>query len=360
MIQKSPAFLVFIAAIIIAFLLTITLICFKFFIPIPFIYILLFFIIVFSTSYGVFYYLLKKFIHSRLSLIYKTLRKGKFNTKEKIPFDMRSNVLQEAELESQEISNEQQLEIENLRKIENYRREFLGNLAHELKTPTFSIQGYLDSVIDSDNEMDVNDKLFIQRAANSTERLSVLLNDLDQMIKMEDDQLKLDFRPFDIVELANESIESMELEAKKKNIQLKLIKNSNEKMVLADRKRIAQVFTNLLANSIFYGKENGTTEIRLFKIDELITIEIADNGIGIEPQNQSRLFERFYRVEKSRNRNQGGSGLGLAIVKFILDAHKQTITVRSTINIGSTFTFSLDRFKGNSNPVVTSRGVIVR
>jgi two-component system phosphate regulon sensor histidine kinase PhoR len=187
-----------------------------------------------------------------------------------------------------------------------------------------------------------------------------ILDDLDQITKLEVNMFKIEMRSFDIKELIVEVLESLELIASEKNITLKLHKDYNSKYVIGDRSKIAQVLINLISNSIFYGKENGSTLIRLFSMDNIITIEVSDDGPGIEQQHIPRLFERFYRVEKSRNRNEGGSGLGLAIVKHIIESHGQTISVRSTVGIGSTFSFSLDKSKSQTPSLYSSRGIQIK
>jgi two-component system phosphate regulon sensor histidine kinase PhoR len=203
--------------------------------------------------------------------------------------------------------------------------------------------------------------MFLERAEKAIERMTNILDDLDTITRMEVNELKLVIRPFDIRELAKEVMDSFEIKAREKGINIRFSKDySKEIMVAADKGKIAQVLTNLISNSISYGNQNGETLVRIFEVDDLITIEISDNGPGIEPDEVPRLFERFYRVEKSRNRNEGGSGLGLSIVKHILDAHQQTISVRSSIGVGSTFTFSLDKFNGSSSTIISSRGMTIK
>jgi two-component system phosphate regulon sensor histidine kinase PhoR len=246
-------------------------------------------------------------------------------------------------------------EISKLKEQEQFRREFLGNLAHELKTPIFSIQGYISTLLDGALEDEEINRSFLERANKATDRMVSILEDLDQIAKLEVENLKPELRSFDITELIKEILETLELNSKQKNIQLNLRKDYGPVHVLADRPKIGQVLTNLINNSIAYGKDNGKTEISLVVFENLVTIDVSDNGIGIDPKHFPRLFERFYRVEKSRNRNEGGSGLGLAIVKNILDSHGQAINVRSSVNVGSTFSFSLEKSK-ISGPV-SSRGI---
>ncbi len=191
--------------------------------------------------------------------------------------------------------------------------------------------------------------------------MASILEDLDQITRLEVDDLKLDMRPFDIHELTQEVFDSFEIIASEKNINLKFAKDGYSSIqVIGDRGKIAQVITNLISNSIFYGNVGGETIVRFYILDEIVTIEISDNGPGIEDAFIPRLFERFYRVEKSRNRNEGGSGLGLAIVKHIIESHKQSISVRSTVGLGSTFSFSLDKSQGNNNTLYSSRGIPIK
>ena len=253
------------------------------------------------------------------------------------------SMIENAEKDVQDWQSKQDQEIVKLKEQETFRREFLGNLAHELKTPVFSIQGYILTLLEGGLEDETINKKFLERASVSTDRIVSVLEDLDQITKLEIDALEMHFESFDILKLASECIEGAELNAKEKNITLSLKNSTEEIYVNADRKRIAQVLTNLLNNSISYGKENGQTTVSIFIIDDLVTIEIADNGIGIEKTHFSRLFERFYRVEKSRNRHEGGTGLGLAIVKHVIDSHQQKIAVKSSVGVGSQFTFSLDK-----------------
>ena len=296
----------------------------------------------------VFNLLLKKFIQHRLSLVYRSIQ-TKTDGSAKRVFEQESldNMIENAEKEVQDWQEKQDQEILKLKEQETFRREFLGNLAHELKTPVFSVQGYILTLLEGGLEDENINKKFLERAAVSTDRIVSILEDLDQITKIEIDALKMKFESFDILKLAAECLEGMDLRAEEKNIGLSLKNETDDIFVNADRKRIAQVLTNLLNNSISYGKENGSTSISVFVIDDLVTIEVSDDGIGIENVHFPRLFERFYRVEKSRNRHEGGTGLGLAIVKHVIDSHEQKIAVKSTVGVGSQFTFSLDKAQIN-------------
>lgn len=313
------------------------------------------------SAFAVFYVLVKRFIHERLKLLYRSIRKGKMTGGDSFTMTMVEDVIGKAEKDTKEWAEEKQTEIVQLKEQDKFRREFIGNLAHELKTPVFSIQGYVLTLLEGGLEDEKVNRVFLERAAKAIERMTFILEDLDELTKLEVNELKLEMRPFDIRDLAREVMDSFEIKAREKGISIRFSKEFNNAiMVKADRGKIAQVFTNLISNSISYGNEGGETLIRFYEIDDIVTVEISDNGPGIEMDHLPRLFERFYRVEKSRNRNEGGSGLGLSIVKHILDAHNQTISVRSTVGIGSTFTFSLDRYKGGSNTLVSSRGIPIK
>ena len=243
-----------------------------------------------------------------------------------------------------ELAKIKKTEIESLKREDEYRKEFIGNVAHELKTPLFSIQGYISNLIDGaagDKELLAK---YLKRADKSVERLTYIIKDLDLITQIEASTLKLEISSFNIITLVNEIIEELEISASKKKIKL-LLDNQfkGEVIVSADKNRIQQVLVNLISNSINYGKEKGTTEIIFQSKNDKCLIRINDNGLGISEENMPRLFERFYRVDVSRSRSHGGSGLGLAIVKHIIDAHGESINVVSTIGIGSEFSFTLKK-----------------
>ncbi len=313
------------------------------------------------ASFGIFYFFVERFINDRLRMLYRSIKTVKGSPIKPVNFKMTDDVFQNAELSTRKWAEERKEEITKLQEQESFRREFLGNLAHELKTPVFSIQGYIETLLEGGLEDDKVNRMFLERASKSIDRMVSLLEDLDQITKLEVNALKLEKSNFDIKKLVEETFHSLELKAKQKNIHLAFSKEHYPSMLVnGDRTKIGQVVTNLINNSINYGNENGKTTVRLFEMDELILIEISDNGPGIENKHLPRLFERFYRVEKSRTRHEGGSGLGLAIVKQIIEAHGKTITVRSTVGIGSTFAFSLDRAKYEPETLRTSRGIPIR
>lgn len=300
-----------------------------------------------------FYALLKNFIQNRLHLIYKSIQ-----TKQQVvPFKGSTidNLISTVEIDVRNWQKNKNKEITKLRDQEQFRREFLGNLAHELKTPVFAVQGYILTLIEGgidDQQVNVQ---FLERASRATDRIVNILEDLDQIAKLEVDALKIEMRSFEIIDLIKEIVETLELKAKEKNISLRFHNDLSSIYVTADRNKISQVLTNLINNAISYGKIDGEVVISAVPIDDLVTIEVKDNGIGIDTEHFPRLFERFYRVEKSRNRNEGGTGLGLAIVKHIIESHQQSINVRSSIGIGSTFSFSLK--KSIVSGPVSSRGI---
>ena len=306
-----------------------------------------------GVAYLVFYFLLKGFIQYRLSLIYRSIQ---IKQPENITFAKSiDSLMEDAEKNVAEWKENSSIEISKLKEQAEFRKEFLGNLAHELKTPVFSIQGYLLTLLDGGLEDPTVNRAFLERASKSTDRITGILEDLDQITRMETENLRLEIRSFDIIELLKESFDSFELIAKEKNYQLLFEKTFTSKYVNADRNKLGQVFTNLISNAISYGKENGTLLVSILDINDHYLLEFKDDGPGIEPHHLSRLFERFYRVEKSRNRNEGGSGLGLAIAKHIVESHGQSIQVKSQVGIGTTFVLTVEKSK-NTGPV-SSRGI---
>jgi two-component system phosphate regulon sensor histidine kinase PhoR len=237
------------------------------------------------------------------------------------------------------------LEIEALKIRENYRREFIGNVSHELKTPLFTVQGYIETLLDGAlNDEKIKEK-YLERANKGVERLIYIIKDLDMITKLEVGELNLEKETFDIVDLIENVFELLEMKASKNVIFLTFNKKYQQPIwVKADKDRIQQVLSNLIVNSIKYGRNKGTTELSVENlIMNKVLIRVTDNGEGINNDEIPRLFERFYRVDKSGSREQGGSGLGLSIVKHILDAHNEKIYVESQIGIGSEFSFTLEK-----------------
>lgn len=234
-------------------------------------------------------------------------------------------------------------EIEHLKKLEVYRKEFLGNVSHELKTPVFNIQGYVLTLLDGGLEDPSINRNYLQRAEKSVDRMITIIDDLEAISQLETGELQIEPERFDMVALIKDVVDAQEMKATEKGIILTVHEENKPFYVIGDRFRIRQVIVNLIVNSVKYGKEYGETKIRLYDAGDLISIEIADNGIGIAEKHLPRLFERFYRVDKSRSREQGGTGLGLAIVKHIIEAHNQTIEVMSTEGAGTVFSFTMKK-----------------
>jgi len=307
------------------------------------------FLIGWAVEFAVVYILLEQLISHRIRLLFRTIHQFKIN-KGNYPIHMNEDVLEQSEKEVMSWAKDKRDEIQRLKDQEEFRREFIGNLAHELKTPIFTIQGYILTLLEGGLDDPKISRTFLKRAAKGVDRMTSIINDLDSITKMESEALKLNIEKINIAALAREMMDSFEISAKEKNVKLAFDSHNpftDELYVLCDQDKISQVFTNLINNSIKYGRQDGTGEIliRFFDIDENILIEVADNGPGIDKEHLPRLFERFYRVDKSRSRDAGGTGLGLAIVKHIVEAHGQTINVRSTKGTGSTFSFTLKKAK---------------
>ena len=295
-------------------------------------------------SFFVLQYRVERFIYRRVKKIYddvSLLESSSFRNKS-VTTDM-ATLTREVE----KFARDKKIEIETLKIREEYRREFLGNVSHELKTPLFTVQGYLLTLLDGAMNDKVLRKKYLQRAEKGVERLTYIVQDLDMITKMEVGDLNLNFGKFNIVEVVQNVFDMMEMKADKKGIMLMFdMKYNKPVMVYGDQDKIQQVVTNLVVNSIKYGKENGTTEVGIEDlVNNKIIVRIRDNGEGIEQKHIPRLFERFYRVDKSGARSEGGSGLGLAIVKHIIEAHDEKIYVESTYGKGSEFSFTLEKTK---------------
>jgi two-component system phosphate regulon sensor histidine kinase PhoR len=304
---------------------------------------LLFIALGMSITYFVVYNFIERFLYSKVKVIYKTIHSFKTQT-EKKGFEMSTDILGEVNQDVAHWAEEKIEEIKELQHTDNFRKEFVGNLAHELKTPIFNIQGYLDTLAEND-DMDIElRRKFLDRAITSCERLEHLVSDLDEISRLESGAVPLKIVRFDILQLAHEVCDSLETFANEKNVRL-FVKDDpfNELWVDADRNKIEQVLINLIVNSVNYGVDGGETRIRFYDMNDNVLVEVADNGIGIAREHLPRLFERFYRVDKSRSRHEGGSGLGLAICKHIIENHQQTISVRSTEEVGSTFGFTIKK-----------------
>ena len=288
-------------------------------------------------SFVVSYLIIKNFFYEKIRVIYKSIYKFKGTSKFKeLDIDI-------VEQEAEEWADAKEEELLQMKKDENYRREFIGNVSHELKTPIFNIQGYVQTLIDGGlNDEEINLK-YLKRANKSVDRMINIVEDLEVISRLETEQSELDISAFNIIDLVKEVFDQLEMRANEMSIKLEVNNESSSNFVMGDRDKIQQVFTNLISNSIKYGKKGGKTRVRFFDMEKNILIEVADNGIGIDEDKLGRLFERFYRVDKNRSREIGGTGLGLAIVKHILEGHNQQINVRSTKGVGSTFSFILEK-----------------
>ena len=249
--------------------------------------------------------------------------------------------------EVKKFATDKKLEIEMLKVREEYRKEFLGNVSHELKTPLFTVQGYISTLLDGAMSDKKIRKKYLERADQGAARLIYIVQDLDMIAKLEMGDLNIEMVSFDIVNLVQNVFDLLEMEASKKDILLLFdMKYNKPIMVLGDREKIEQVVINLVVNSIKYGKEKGSTEVSIENLTEdKVIVRINDNGEGIEKKNIPRLFERFFRVDKSGARSEGGSGLGLAIVKHIIEVHDEKIYVESEFGVGSEFSFTLKKAK---------------
>lgn len=298
----------------------------------------------FGFTYFIYYFTLQKFIYEKIRLIYKTIHSLKIPKDSRKTIEFKSDI----DLVNQEVAEwakGKKLEIDELKKLEVYRRDFLGNVSHELKTPIFNIQGYILTLLDGGLEDPTINKEYLRRTNKSINRLIAIVEDLEAISHLESGELKVNFVKFDIASLAREVIEFLEIKANKRRITVGLSSGYERPvLVFADKEKIRQVLINLVDNAIKYcGVQDGTVKISFFDMDENILAEVTDNGVGMAPQELTRVFERFYRTDKSRSREQGGTGLGLAIVKHIIEAHDQTINVRSTIGVGTTFAFTLKK-----------------
>lgn len=279
-------------------------------------------------------------------VVYRILvsRKIKSITKKINPQKKSEGSFRQLEKNVDEWLKERKEEVERLSQLESYRKEYLGNISHELKTPIFNIQGYISTLLDGGIDDTKVNKDFLRKAEKSVDRMIAIVEDLQTITQLEKGELEIEEEHFDIVALTKDVIDAQELRAKEKKINLELKNDSAQSIfVLADRFRIRQVLVNLVVNSVRYGKKDGKTIISISDAGAKVIVEISDNGIGISKEHVQRIFERFYRVDKSRSREQGGTGLGLSIVKHIIEAHRQTIDVMSTEGVGSVFSFTLKK-----------------
>lgn len=298
------------------------------------------FIIFFVVSFLSLLFFTNFFLYKRVQEISDQIFSNNSNISRTITTNM-DEMLEEIK----KIDNERKSELIQMRKQENFRRDFIGNLAHELKTPIFTSQSYILTLLDGAYKDKNVNKKYLKIAGKAIDRLNLIVKDLDLITKLETGESNLKKSNFNIFQLIENVIEMLEISASKKNIKLVVDSSPDQSVqVNADREKIEQVLTNLIENSIKYGKESGTTEVVVQEvIENKLIIRVTDNGIGVEKKNLERLFERFYRVDQTGNRSTGGSGLGLAIVKHIIDAHDEKIFIESELGVGSEFSFTLDQ-----------------
>lgn len=306
-------------------------------------------IVIFTGSYALILYTLQKFIYRKIKLIYKFIYQTKASKREEFYYKniLPQKGIDEVRKDVEEWAEQRKAEIEMLQQNETFRKEFLQNLSHELKTPIFAIQGYVDTLLNGALENPEVNKKFLSSTSRNVDRLVNLVSDLDEISKLESGEQLLIQENFVIQDLLKEVYESLEITAAEKNIELIIKKGCEVPLtVYADKEKVRQVFINLVENAIKYGKQNGTVESSFYKVDgRRVLIEISDDGYGIAEEHINRIFERFYRTDIARSRKVGGSGLGLAICKHIIEAHGQNIHVRSKIDVGSTFGFTLQKKK---------------
>ena len=296
----------------------------------------------FALSLLVIYSVIERFIYQKVRIIYKNIHRFKSTKGRAQDVRMDEDVMQKVQNDVMDWATEQIEEISLLKEQDSFRKDFIGNLAHELKTPIFNIQGYILTLLEGALEDPDHNRKFLMKAAKNVDRMATLVEDLDIVTKIEGGSLEVDLVEFNLSDLIQDILEELEPRAKRHDISMAFLdENLNEVMVMGDAPKIGQVLTNLMSNSLRYGKTEGSTQVRIYDMEEQFLVEVADDGIGMSEEHLPRIFERFYRVDKSRSRNAGGTGLGLSIVKHIIEAHGQSISVRSTPGKGSTFSFTL-------------------
>lgn len=310
---------------------------------------LLAFGLTFIVAYTIYFYTLQYFIYRKIKLIYKFIYQTKATKREEFFYQniLPQKSIDEVRKDVERWAIEKSDEIELLRKNEQFRKEFLMNLAHELRTPIFTVQGYVHTLLDGAIDDEHVNRKFLNNASKGIQRLVQLADDLDQISKLESGQSELNQESFKIQELVKDVYEELMLKAKEKNIEMLMKKGTEAAIaVFADKQKIKQVVVNLVENALKYGNSGGVITTGFYQMEEgRIYIEVSDDGPGIAEHHLPRLFERFYRADRSRSRDIGGTGLGLAIVKHIVEAHGETVTVRSKVGVGSSFGFTLEKGK---------------
>ncbi|MCF8378863.1 MAG: sensor histidine kinase [Bacteroidales bacterium] len=284
------------------------------------------------------------FIFNKIQPIYKSIYKHAISQKAFKKQIVKNDMISGANMELENWVKTKAHEINKLKQIEEYRKDFLGNVSHELKTPIFNIQGYILTLLDGGLEDESINKLYLQRAEKSINRMISIVDDLESISHLESGEMALELEKFNIVKMTEEVFEALEKRARDHQISLTINTGGQKAIqVYGDRKRIFEVLSNLILNSINYGKKRGKTTVSFMDMGNKILIDVNDNGSGIAEKDIPRIFERFYRTDKARSREEGGTGLGLAIVKHVIEAHKQSISVRSKPGKGSSFVFTLKK-----------------
>ncbi|WP_439181752.1 sensor histidine kinase [Carboxylicivirga taeanensis] len=299
----------------------------------------------FAVSFALVNYFINSFIYSKIKPIYQTIY-GPDDKGQKMDMNApySDDILSTVNREVVNWMQDRTQEIQELKQMEKYRKEFLGNVSHELKTPIFNIQGYILTLLDGGIDDPNINMRYLTRTEKSIDRMISIIEDLEAISKLEAGELQLHKERFNLCQLVDDVFELQEIRANQKTIQLDFGEGADAPLyVKADKQRIFQVMSNLIVNSINYGKKGGKTEVSFFDMGNRVLVEVKDTGIGIPEESLPRIFERFYRADKSRSREQGGTGLGLAIVKHLIEAHGQRINVRSKLGQGTVFTFTLER-----------------
>ena len=342
--SKAYAFAAYTSAVITLLLTLVLGVFFYYFLTVSYWYLLLFAILIYCIVFFVIQFRVERFIYAQVKRIYEDVQlldESSFSAN-KVTTDMETLTK-----EVERYATNKKLEIESLKVQENYRKEFIGNISHELKTPLFTVQGYILTLLDGAMKDKAVRKRYLQRANKGVERLIYIVKDLDMITKLEVGDLNLNYEDFNIIELVQNVFDLLDIKAAKKSITLTFDTDYQDSIfVYGDREKIQQVLTNLVENSIKYGKQGGTTEVSVedLVMDKVI-VRVTDNGEGIEEDKIPRLFERFFRVDTSGSRREGGSGLGLSIVKHIIEAHNEKIYVESEFGVGSEFSFTLEKSK---------------
>lgn len=301
-------------------------------------------LVILVILYGINVFILRKFIYKKILPIYRVIRKSGVQAKKGSKAFDAQNPIDKIYTEVDDWAQTKNTEIAQLKANEKFRQEFIGNVSHELKTPIFNIQGYILTLLEGGLEDPGINRLYLERAEKSINRMIQIVKDLEYIARIESGELLLETEKFNLVKLVEEVFELHEMPARKRSVKLQLVYKADKPvMVMADRKRIIEVMSNLVINAINYGRKEGFVKVDFLDMERHVLVEVAYDGLGIAPDQQKRIFERFYRVDKSRSRDQGGTGLGLSIVKHFIEAHGQTINIQSELGEGTAFTFTLPK-----------------